>query len=553
MKKFAFTLALALICLLSAAQQPHKTLKERMEHGLSIEQIKESMQNRLNYILRFDSLVDIHGNGKKTIKYAYDDHARLAERIEVTQRTYTDTVEVNSLKNTYVFDENDNCILATQYEWWDGNWNEIKKGELTFDANGNCLSRILSSYGEPTRKYLWTYDDDSHCLSEEHWEYNSNHWETFYRYEYGYDAQGKMTLRIRQDSDTFDSWKNTSKDEYYYGANGNETLYIYSKWSSENQDWEERSRTIHTYDANNNLTVLETIGDYAEMIEYIYDEANRLKITTIKRDIDGVWKYIFKTEYEYDQNDSILLDAFYRGPSPEYGPDWRKERKTEYVRNEAGYVTCKTESKGSSDSENEWIYLSRILYEYNDYNQLTQIACLGWRSTVNDFVCLKKYDYTFDENKNTKSYHYSYYNSVNDEWTLGESFESTYDLNTEAAYILGLPLIYKEINHPYTESPVQNKWLTGQRYSDLLYEEHFYTLYYSDYYAVNDNESSSLKAYSTNGMLAVENDVVTDIQVFDMLGRLVAQQNQVAQCKFNLKPGVYVVKAGNASVKVVVK
>ena len=79
------------------------------------------------------------------------------------------------------------------------------------------------------------------------------------------------------------------------------------------------------------------------------------------------------------------------------------------------------------------------------------------------------------------------------------------------------------------------------------------TLYYSDYYDVDENESASLKVFSSEGTLTVENDTVADIQVFDMLGRLVAQQNQVAQCKFNLKPGVYVVKAGNASVKVVVK
>ena len=80
MKKFAFTLALALTCLLSAAQQPHKTLKERMQHGLSIEQIEKSVQNRLNYTQRFDSIVQSVGDEKLVLSYTYDENANLSAK-----------------------------------------------------------------------------------------------------------------------------------------------------------------------------------------------------------------------------------------------------------------------------------------------------------------------------------------------------------------------------------------------------------------------------------------------------------------------------------------
>lgn len=554
MKKIAFTLVFALACLVSAAQQPFKTSQENPEPELSIEQITKSAQNRLNYTQRFDSLVDIYDNGKTVIKYAYDDHARLIERIKETQKTYTDTVISNSQKDTFVYDENDNCILAVEYGWRDEDWNEREKHEFTFDANGNCLSRIDSWFGEPALKFLWTYDDDSHCLSEEHWEYNSNHWKTILRYEYAYDVQGNMTLRLRQESDTYDSWKNIYKEEFYYETNGNKTSYIYYTWSTENHDWEEQARTVYTYDANNNLMVSETTEtDYAEKTEYTYDEADNLILSTTMRNIDGSWEYKSKTEYEYDQNDSIILEAHYRGPSPDYGPDWRKYSKAEYVRNEAGYITSETHARGSSDSANTWIYEYRYLYEYDDYSQMISFTHLGWSNAANDFVNIEKDAYELDENGNAKGfYHYSF---EDNEWIVQERFENTFDLTEDASFILGLILIYNDlyINLPHLESPVHNKWLSSQCYDDPYDGEQYITLYYSDYCNVNENESTSLKAYSSNGTLTVENDAVADIQVFDMLGRLVAQQNQVARCQFHLKPGIYVVKAGGASVKAVVK
>ena len=120
--------------------------------------------------------------------------------------------------------------------------------------------------------------------------------------------------------------------------------------------------------------------------------------------------------------------------------------------------------------------------------------------------------------------------------------------------ILGLSMIYNDIFAEMLSvegNPVRNKWLSCKINTEA--EDVLLSLYYSDYYDVDENQSSSLKAYSTEGSLTVENDAVADIQVFDMLGRLVAQQNRVMQCQFHLKPGVYVVKADNASVKAVVK
>ena len=132
MKKFAFTLALALTCLLSAAQQPHKTLKERMQHRLSIEQIEKSVQNRLNYTQRFDSLVAFEDGGKQVITYNYDDRANLTERVS---GYYENNALIQGFKNVYAYDEDNNCIMEAElYNYGEDEWEEEDRTECTYDA-----------------------------------------------------------------------------------------------------------------------------------------------------------------------------------------------------------------------------------------------------------------------------------------------------------------------------------------------------------------------------------------------------------------------------------
>ena len=66
-----------------------------------------------------------------------------------------------------------------------------------------------------------------------------------------------------------------------------------------------------------------------------------------------------------------------------------------------------------------------------------------------------------------------------------------------------------------------------------------------------EENTSELKIFTANGDLKVESPTPTDIVVFDLLGRSVAQESQATSFQLRLKPGLYVVKAGSATVKVV--
>ena len=550
MKKFALTLVFAVVCLVSAAQQSHMTLLEKMKQGLSIEQITKPMQNRLTYTQRFDSLVSVYDGEKQVMSYTYDENANLAT---ITQAVYEGDIMEYGDKYVYAYDENNYCILDIEYDWTNGIWREIDKKEYTNDANGNRLSEFYYSYEEPIWKYLWTYDSDNHCLLEERWYYHSEAYHPSFRTENTYDSNGNLTLCLRQEGNN-ETWNNYNKTEYAYDIHNNLISEVFYQWYSYDQDWWEKERTTYSYDVNNNLICKMVYGDVTtDKTEYTYNEANNLILSVNTRFGSGnYWENRFKSEYEYDQNDSLVMEMHCVGDYYNY-ENWHNNNKVEYVRNDAGYVTCQTDSRTSSVYDDSLYYENRYLYDYDNQNRMISAKYLRWRDDANDFVYSDKEEREFDENGNILKF--SYYDYDDDVWVMEESFENTYDLTVDAAHILGLSRVYNEIFTeilPVEEYPVRNKWLSC-RYNIEGEEEILFSLYYSDYYAVNENESPSLKVYSKDGTLTVENDVAADIQVFDMLGRIVAQQSRVAQCQFHLKPGVYVVKADNASVKAVVK
>jgi hypothetical protein len=77
-----------------------------------------------------------------------------------------------------------------------------------------------------------------------------------------------------------------------------------------------------------------------------------------------------------------------------------------------------------------------------------------------------------------------------------------------------------------------------------------FTLYYSDMQDIEEN-NNELSVFTANGSLTVESPMPTDIFVYDLLGRNVASESHTTSYRFSLKPGLYVVKAGSATVKAV--
>ena len=139
---------------------------------------------------------------------------------------------------------------------------------------------------------------------------------------------------------------------------------------------------------------------------------------------------------------------------------------------------------------------------------------------------------------------------------MRDVYVNKYNLAIDASTIQGLESFWQSIAakgmgfaHGGT-TPVNNKWLSCTIASEQLDTE--FTLYYSDDYGVDEIQNDVMQVYGQQGCLRVENEAASDITVFDLLGRKVASRQQVLQCEFQLKPGLYIVGNGKQFVKTVV-
>ena len=113
---------------------------------------------------------------------------------------------------------------------------------------------------------------------------------------------------------------------------------------------------------------------------------------------------------------------------------------------------------------------------------------------------------------------------------------------------------YWNLNSEYFKSdlgetlPITYRWLDAKVVSSLADTQ--FTLYYSDMQDIEEN-NSELKVYAANGTLTVESLTLTDIVVYDLLGHSVVKESQTTNCRISLKPGLYLVKTGSTTVKVV--
>ena len=106
-------------------------------------------------------------------------------------------------------------------------------------------------------KKEYTYDSNGNLTLWiwSNWDTDLNDWELSEKYEYTYASNGNLTLRIRSVWNTGGNWDFYYRNEYTYDSNGNLTLDIESIWDTDLNDWGLRKKYEYTFDSNGNLTL----------------------------------------------------------------------------------------------------------------------------------------------------------------------------------------------------------------------------------------------------------------------------------------------------------
>ena len=408
-----------------------------------------------------------------------------------------------------------------------------------------------------------------------------NHTET-----YEYDWKGRNII-----TDTYSEWGN---DRLISSYNDNELLATVEHHYADagSNEWTHGATEIYTYDENNNLILFEynalNLGQWGitDRYEYTYDEQNRL-VSTI------TWWFNFfceepslelssKEEISYDDNIVTINSFFY---DTEVSA-WLSGGRIIYTYNEEGQLVEELQLGYDHDNnvflnsglniteynedgsiaainynlwvDDNWWTSSNLEAEYNEQGQMVKVYSND-AYTTGTLQPYLYYEFEYDEKGNrtlSKDYYY------NEEGVLTQSsfHECSFDTAEDSDKIMGCNNAFlNNLSGYFTNAAdldfnIYSKW---DMFTSFEYEYNSSTIIQAFYSAASTIDENGLVSYShiygTEGKVVINNDTPVAISIYDLTGRQVAIRPITNTCEINLTPGIYVVKAGEAAIKVVVR
>lgn len=396
--------------------------------------------------------------------------------------------------------------------------NPNKAHHFTRDFTARLDSVVGSDDFDWTQwKSEYTYTNEGLWNTEIYSLLENNRWMPSDKCEFSYDENGNTTRELHFKWDE-ENWTPYYNMENYFGATGLTDSIITSRFDSV---WSNETKMVYTYEGEN-ITEL--------MISYFNNEE---------------WQENSKYEYEYNEDGQLACEIF----STIRNGQWRLSSKDSLCY-ENGQCTERLIYMRTMWGGNGWMLRGKTVFEYDGdliSNQTSYTA--GWGG--GDMSFDGKTDFHYDSYGELVSKTTSIFNES--EWIVRDEYTNHFDTEKKATEMMGGEA-YWNLNSEYFKSdlgetlPITYRWLNAKVVSSAADTQ--FTLYYSDMQDIEEN-NSDLKVYTANGTLTVESPTLTDIVVYDLLGRSVAKESQTANCRISLEPGLYLVKAGSATVKVV--
>ena len=431
---------------------------------------------------------------------------------KINQQSRSENTFTESLDSISYLEEGNDFFESYQYDL-EGR-NLVK---TTFDSEGGL--RLTSTYENDLIKTIehhraengstnwehkateiYTYDDNDNLILFEYNAFNFGEWGITDRYEYTYDEQNRILSDIGYSYDlTIQEMVPSYKRLFYYTENTTATeSYSYHE---DLGGWYPSSKIIDTF--------LES-GYICENLQLSWDDEAQDFLND------------YRGRFEYDANNNIITTQYHR---------W---------------------------VNGEWILENKTTGEYDSDNHLIAAEC----QSVNQAGELQPYlhyEYEYDSNGNrciAKNYRF-----LDTEYCLTDLIECIYDLTVNSEDIMGCIEQWNSKNLGLFSNaldpsniPMRNKWTLRTTYSIASGSTSIVTPFYSVTTGVDENGSDiRAKIYGTNGKIIVISEAMVDVSIYDMAGRNVATRSQVSECEISLKAGLYIVKAGDAAIKVVVR
>ncbi len=266
-------------------------------------------------------------------------------------------------------------------------WLYYRHWYRTYNPDGQILENIYEYQveGPISWKDEYTYDENKNLLQEErlHWDDYEQKWEPQYRYTHLYNVDNQREITQFYDLNYDDLWELVRKYEYTYTPNGEQASRI--EYDRETGQWLPDTRILNEYDAQGNMTLDLRQGwqadfeDWANLqaVEYTYDAVGNQLST-----IETRWNYntllfqgSWKDEYQYDQNNNITQYTYAQAAIPgQFIPSTRYTYTYDYDYTQEDLVQpynitfnnkiTRILRESWNVDNNEWQFANQSNYEY---------------------------------------------------------------------------------------------------------------------------------------------------------------------------------------------
>ena len=454
--------------------------------------------------------------------------------IRVENYTYTNGVQKGSKKEEYTYKGPTTKKTSTiKYKWANNAWVENTKSVNDYDTAGNTTETAAYNWvngaweGAGTRT-LQTFNSNKKVTEKitQTWSTTANDWANKTRTTTEYS--GSKTIQEASYTWQNDAWVGTSRSDWHYNAAGlNDTIKTYT---DDGSGWIYSARTINTYNAagenimthnstwNGSAWVLQSmtrldkvvdtagnillnaswkcgsdsvwigvskdvteysptgkvlfIGRYESwanndwvpsyIVEYEYDQNDNVILNQRLDWVNNAWKGHYRYEYTYDAEGRKVSSATYNGWNASAN-SWVGTTKTETTYNAAGQTTALVNYVWGT---NAWVELNKTLFEYDAANNVTEQIVQNYSNGT--WVNVTRYEKEYSGSTLIKSNDYEW---VDGAWQYKRRSEKTYDNDSQAK-------LRREISGSWTNGVVTS-------YTDNHYyyncDPHAFTITFANY------------------------------------------------------------------------
>ena len=351
---------------------------------------------------------------------------------------------VNSSKIEFEYDGDGNKVLEKKYAW---------DSETNSWIGDNCkVTNWYSEYDYFGSIYYWDAENAQ-------WQGMSTStdngkktviWEDWKKTEYTYDANGSVILEISSIwNDEENDWEKASKSEYSYDANGNKTLSTFCFWDNEKNDWANYSKREFSYsETKNTETVYRWDAESNGWIgTYKYDYAYKDNIyVTLRANYEwntetNAWIGDWCDAYWYDaEGESHSASCYWNDSEGRWNLSSSELFQKEY--NAAGKKTLELYVAYDANT-NTWRNSEKVVYTYNTRGDETRLERFSWNAERNEWISYYYEETTYDaKGKEQLEISYLINNIETNEWignwgtahwydADGSRYDISFDWNSE--------------------------------------------------------------------------------------------------------------------------